>query len=93
MFYIYSTVSFKLHRHNFATARYATERAAKGQLTKLVKKGELVANEWAVIECDKYNEMEPVVSVKSLMTGERVDIPLRQRGTVCDPSMESYWSM
>jgi len=38
-------------------------------------------------------EFEPMtVWVRSLMTGVLVEIDWRDRGTVCDPSMERYWS-
>jgi len=37
---------------------------------------------------------EPMtVLVKSLMTGEDVEIDHRDRGGPCDPSTERYWSM
>lgn len=33
------------------------------------------------------------VTVKSLMTGQDVEIAATTRGTCCDPSTERYWSM
>jgi len=33
------------------------------------------------------------VQVKSLGSGNMVDLPWDQVGTVCDPSTERYWSM
>jgi hypothetical protein len=33
------------------------------------------------------------VTVKSLMTGADVQIRTEERGGVCDPSMERYWTM
>lgn len=38
----------------------------------------------------KYN---PMVKVRSLMTGAEVEIPAQDRGTCVDPSTERYWSM
>lgn len=32
-------------------------------------------------------------TVKSLMTGKDVEIRTEDRGTVCDPSQERFWSM
>jgi len=32
-------------------------------------------------------------TVKNLMTGQDVQIPTEDRGTVCDPSQERYWTM
>lgn len=32
------------------------------------------------------------VQVQSLMSGEWVEIDYEDQGTVCDPSMERYWS-
>lgn len=32
-------------------------------------------------------------TVKSLMTGEELQIPREDRGGCCDPSMERYWTM
>ena len=34
-----------------------------------------------------------MVPVQSLMTGAEVLIPRKDRGGVCDPSMERHWSM
>lgn len=37
---------------------------------------------------------EPMtVLVKSLITGQDVEIDYRSRGSACDPSTERYWSM
>ena len=33
------------------------------------------------------------VKVKSMMTGELVEIPRGDKGTCLDPSMERYWTM
>ena len=40
------------------------------------------------------NEFESrfTAKVKSLMSGKEVEIPLRDVGTVCDPSQERYWT-
>ena len=32
-------------------------------------------------------------TVRSLMTGKEVEIRTEDRGTVCDPSQERFWSM
>ena len=39
-------------------------------------------------------DFEPMTAmVKSLMTGQMVEIDYRDRGGACDPSTERYWSM
>ena len=41
----------------------------------------------------RFDVKERYVTVKSLMTGEDVQIEAEDRGGPCDPSMERYWSM
>lgn len=39
-------------------------------------------------------EVDPTtVQVRSLMTGQLVEIPFTERGGPCDPSTERYWVM
>lgn len=39
-------------------------------------------------------EFQPLTAmVKSLMSGQMVEIPYEDRGGPCDPSTERYWSM
>lgn len=49
----------------------------------------------ALYPAPKYRiEVDPVYcTVKSLMTGQDVQIRTEDRGGPCDPSMERYWSM
>lgn len=75
---------------------YATERAAKAAVTRLVNKGEVADISWATLE--HYLEMLDLkqfpgqfVERTNYMTGEKymedVSTPY-----ACSPSSESYWS-
>lgn len=95
-FVIYNTTSFSLWRGNSYSAKsYATERAAKAQLTKLTKglMAVLEEGEWAVASADEFRTMEPEVEVKSVMGGT-VKVRASERGNpALDPSMEGYYCM
>lgn len=41
----------------------------------------------------RFDVQERYATVRSLMNGQEVKIEAELRGTSCDPSMESYWSM
>ena len=72
---------------------YETESAAKAGLTRLAKKGKIVAEEHAVAELAHFrNNIEQYETVTNLMSGQ----PVRQSVNTplsCDPSSETYWSM
>ena len=80
----------------FSDTFYATEAAAKGQLTRLTKglKAKLVAGEWAVMEFSSWRAQYPVKMVEriNMMSGlpymESEDTPC-----YCSPACESYWSI
>lgn len=41
----------------------------------------------------RFDVQERYATVRSLMTGQEVQIEAELRGTSCDPSQERYWSM
>jgi hypothetical protein len=41
----------------------------------------------------RFDVQERYSTVRSLMTGEEVQIEASERGGPCDPSMERYWTM
>jgi hypothetical protein len=41
----------------------------------------------------RFDVQERYATVRSLMTGELVQIEAEDRGGPCDPSMERYWTM
>lgn len=101
-FVIYNKTSFQRLRDQ----SYATERAAKGALTRYLKKfktrivnGELVPIERSELAIDTYDNWyanEPEVTVYSIfdLKKERpIKIRASQRGGCCDPSMELYHTM
>jgi hypothetical protein len=71
---------------------WATERAAKAALTRMVKKTGYLRSELEVMEINAYNAQVPMVERVNLMTKktymERADTP-----NYCSPASESYWSM
>jgi hypothetical protein len=72
---------------------YETESAAKAGLTRLAKKGKVVAEECAISEIGNFRKnIEKYETVANLMSGK----PVRQSVNTplcCDPSSETYWSM
>lgn len=72
---------------------YETEAAAKAGLTRLAKKGKIVAEEHAVADLTYFRaRIEKYETVTNLMSGK----PVRQSVNTplaCDPSSETYWSM
>lgn len=72
---------------------YASEAAAKSALTRAVKKGKVVASEYAVAEFNTFqNTIEKTETVRNLMTGQPV-VQSVNTPRCCDPSSELYWSM
>lgn len=97
-FVIYNTKNFRCWPgSNWGSPKlYATERAAKGQFTRLTKglRAVLKDDEWAIAPYDDFLKIEPVVEVTSLMTGQPVKIKATAVGRAAlDPSMEGYWCM
>lgn len=83
---------------------YKSHAAALAARTRLHKKyladnGFYVSNDGplfdlAVADSQYYHMIiEQRVTRKNLMTGEDVVIRTEDRGGVCDPSMERYWTM
>lgn len=97
MFVTYEVVDgIKWHLHSFRTAggakrsvtcleRNRARRIAGGRKTNVEYYGWMSAEDWK-------NRDVPMKKVRSLMTGEEIEIaadtPLH-----CDPSSETYWSM
>ena len=77
---------------NGNTAVFGAERTAKGQRTKLINAG-IINTSWKVDTYENYLATEPMVTVKSLMSGADVQIRKSDVGGCCDPSTERYWTM
>jgi hypothetical protein len=73
---------------------YATERAAKAALTRLINDGKLFGKaDFAVAERGKFfNEIEEQVVKINLMSRKEFTIGINAPACV-DPSTETYWSM
>lgn len=54
---------------------------------------ELTAQLYREADGWRFDVQERYATVRSLMTGELVQIEASERGGPCDPSMERYWSM
>ena len=92
-FVIYNTDTFRIFKFpHGGTAVFDEERVAKAQRTKLINKGVLNSS-WVVDTYDNMVAKEPMVTVKSLMTGADVQIRKSDVGTCVDPSTERYWMM
>jgi hypothetical protein len=80
---------------SYGPKHYETERAAKGQLTKLTKglRAILKEEDWGVMSYDEYVKLDVKTTVKSLMTGSDVEIDINSVGGCCDPSTERYHCM
>lgn len=90
---IYNPTTWKIYRHaNGSSAVYDLERLAKAQRTKLINAG-VLTEAWKIDTDFNYHKNEPMITVKSLMSGEDVQIRASDVGGCCDPSTERYWSM
>lgn len=77
------------------TSRYASERAAKGQLTKAANEGKLKGekDEYAVAEISEFRDnIEKQVERVNIMSGKKFMEPVNTP-YYCSPSSETYWSM
>jgi len=54
---------------------------------------ELTAQLYREADGWRFDVQERYATVRSLMTGELVQIEASERGGPCDPSMERFWSM
>lgn len=93
MSYVLINVTTQLaYKRNHCTQVYKTAPAAKAQRTKLNKVDGGI-NQWQVMTVSDYrNHPVPMKTVKNLMTGALIDIPVdTPRGS--DPSQELYWTM
>lgn len=72
---------------------YATEAAAKAALTRLAKKGKIVAEDHAVAGLVYFRDnIEKTHQVRNLMTGELVTESVNTPH-YCSVASETYWSM
>lgn len=95
-FVIYNKVSFKRFRTPQGNESFATERAAKGVLTKMVNANVLNRDDWVIASYDDWADDEPMVTVYSIMDLKKehpIQIRQSDRGGCCDPSMELYHTM
>lgn len=87
---IYDKLTFACYRGtSYFRKEYATEQAAKAQMTRR----RLNTEKWAVISLKDYLDLEPTVTVTNLMSGKPVELKLSDVGGCCDPSTERYWTM
>lgn len=95
MFVIYNTeTERRYHRpRQYGCAQFETLRGAKAVATRLNKNDGRNSLWVAMSDIDYENTYNPVVSVKSLMTGVEIRIRKSEVGGCCDPSTERYWSM
>lgn len=80
--------------YNFTTykvvKRTETERGAKISASRMSNK---TGQDVRAIDINELNKVVvPMKTVKNLMTGEEVQIPVNTPRS-CDPSSEAYWSM
>lgn len=77
----------------FNTVKYATEGAAKAEITRQVKKGKIIDREkYGIAEArDFFHNIEKQVTRRNLMSGKEFMIGVNTPSYM-DPSMESYWS-
>lgn len=68
---------------------YPTERGAKIARARFNRNAGF--DTYRVVTLDEISANDQVVTVNNIF-GEPVEIRESDRGTVCDPSMESYWS-
>lgn len=86
MFYLFNPDTMYVY------GMYPTERGAKIARTRILKK-DPAHSEMMVGDETAYNLYDEVIEVKNLMSGQMVKIRKSQKGSVCDPSTERYWSM
>ena len=92
--YSVNKTSWKRHTNKNGDYMWASERTAQRMLTRAVNAGEIKAGEWQVMSVDAFAKAEPMVEVKSVMTGNPVMIRASARGSrASDPSMEGYWTL
>lgn len=77
-----------------AMVTYRRDQSARAQATKLSNRDKATENRFVAMPMDEFTaKHNPMVTVKSLMTGADVQIRKSEVGGPCDPSMERYWSM
>jgi len=76
---------------NIALRWYATERGAKIGAKAANRNAGYDA--YTHISEEDRAAIDPVTTVKNLMSGKDVQIRASDRGTCVDPSTERYWSM
>ena len=92
--YIVNKTSWQRHTNKAGASSWVSERTAQRMLTRAVNAGEIKAGEWQVMSTDAFSKAEPMVEVKSVMTGNPVMIRASARGSrASDPSMEGYWTL
>lgn len=72
-------------RSVLALVKKLEARRAKGYKSRIEYYGYMSALDWAHLK-------RPMKTVRSLMTGELIEIPA-DTPLSCDPSSETYWSM
>lgn len=92
---IYNKQTYRRFKTPQGNESFATERAAKGVLTKMVNGGVLKRDEWVVASYGEWRDAEPMVETYNLMDPERKPIPIRasEKGGCTDPATERYHTM
>ena len=96
MFVIYNKETTRYHRirrdRHWQDAKYASIGAARAALTRELKKGNVAAGEFDIIDLREFAKIEKTETVYNLMSGkpvvQSVNTPL-----YLDCSSETYWSM
>lgn len=86
-------VMYNFSAPNYKPRYFETERGAR--IAQGRNNNNPAKIQCGVLSLRAFNEMfaDKKVSVKNLMTGKSVEILESDRGSVCDPSTERFWSM
>ena len=81
-----------IRRGYWDDAIYETKGACTRAINKAAEQGRIKAEDYVVEPYGNFKQEEKMMTVKSLMTGADVTIPVNTP-RCCDPSTETYWSM
>ena len=86
-----TTVTIK-DKYHISTQRFATEGAARGAVTRLVNKGKIKREDYAIASVEDFRKIEKQETRRNLMSGKEFTQSVNTP-RCCDPSSETYWSM
>jgi hypothetical protein len=92
---IYNRGTWKVLKQHGNECIYPTERAAKGQFTKLKNAGKITEATHALEDYAEYQKKIPMVKTYNMLNREAGEFDIRAdlKGTCCDPATETYHSM